>query len=125
MDHFLFLGKSKEIVKEAGVLRSHENMSDHEPIFGKIEVNKVDFKLNDAEENQYYKFQWKRATSDQKLEYNDVIFRRLLNRKVPGSVENCTDVTCKDSNHIRYLDDYVQDILTDISDSGFDTIPIK
>ena len=124
MDHFLTLERSKTVITDAGVLHIPENMSDHEPIYMKIETEPLEHKQKIETENQAKKFMWKKATDDQKLDFNDVLFRKLLNRKIPDCVENCNDVNCKDSEHTEHLDNYVKELLTDISDSGHQTIPM-
>ena len=44
--------------------------------------------------------------------------------EIPESVRLCSDVHCKDENHKNDIDKYVEDILTNVSESGHETLPI-
>ena len=117
-------GRSQSTIEDAGVIHSIENMSDHEPIYDIIKVEHA-IESDDADEPiGKPRPVWRNATEDQKLEYNDVLFRRLLRMEIPESVRLCSDVHCKDDNHKNDIDKYVEDILTNVSESGHETLPI-
>ena len=105
LDHILTLERSNSDVVDAGVLHLVENMSDHEPIYA---VLKIEHGLETQNEESMKKYEpkpsWKKATSDQKLEYNDVLFRKLSTRMVPKEITECTDVNCTDINHKNKID---------------------
>ena len=72
IDHFLVLEHSEKVVVDAGVIHNVDNTSDHEPIYSVIEAPKLGHKeTNDDEEKGTPKFDWKNASDDQKLEFND------------------------------------------------------
>ena len=124
IDHILTLSRSQSTIEDAGVIHSIENMSDHEPIYAIIKVEHA-IESDDADEPiGKPRPVWRNATEDQKLEYNDVLFRRLLRMEIPESVRLCSDVHCKDENHKKDIDKYVEDILTNVSESGHETLPI-
>ena len=50
---------------------------------------------------------WNNATEDQKLEYNDVLFRKLVSMDIPASVTMCHDVNCYDEDHKKEIDAFV------------------
>jgi hypothetical protein len=93
----------------------------HEPIYDIIKVEHG-IESDDADEPiGKPRPVWRKATEDQKLEYNDVLFRRLLRMEIQESVRLCSDVHCKDENHKNDIDKYVEDILTNVSESGHET----
>ena len=124
LDHILTLTSSKHQIVNAGVLHLVENMSDHEPIYTIIKADHEDKNnLNKVKNETKPKPKWKNASSDQKLEYNDVLFQKLLNMNVPSDLLNCTDVNCNNPFHKEEIDLYVKEILEAVSDSGHQTIP--
>ena len=69
------------------------------------------------------KFEWKKASEDQKLEFNDVMFRKLMMLKVPNCISNCINLKCKNETHVKEIDEYVKLLLYEIIDSGDCTVP--
>ena len=126
IDHFLTMKRSLGSVADAGVLHHVRNMSDHEPIFAVINVDIEDTTKKDDvyEPPRPPKPMWKNATEDQKLDYNDVLFRKLITMDVPASVSSCHDVHCNDSNHRTEVDAFVLELLENVSHSGHETIPL-
>ena len=123
VDHILALKREKEQVVDAGVLHLVENMSDHEPIYAVIKADhQKDKKSNGDDVDISLKPKWKDATADQKLEYNDVLFRKLMSLDIPEAV-GCRDVHCKDKNHRDDIDKYVKEILEAVNESGKESIP--
>ena len=66
---------------------------------------------------------WKAASEDQKLEYNDVAFRKLLEINIPESISLCKDPKCKDLTHLSEIDAYMKAVLDDIAEASEETIP--
>ena len=124
LDHILALTRAKEQVVDACVLHLVENMSDHEPIYAIIRTDHVT-------ENESYrdlfnikpKLKWKDATTDQKLEFNDLMFRGLMSLSVPDEAITCKDVHCKDNKHRDDIDKYVKEILDTVNECGKESIP--
>ena len=125
LDHIYTLKRSKPIIIDAGVLHLSENMSDHEVTFAKIKVALEEQKHDDNPQLEAPKLNWKAASEDQKLDYNDALFRKLNTMEVPESIVSCRNVNCNDQNHKLEIDEYVHNLMTHISDSGHETIPIK
>ena len=80
-------------------------------------------KENSSSNKFHQKLCWKKATEDQKLDYNDNLFRRLMKLESPESVNCCNDIKCKTDAHKKDLDKYVTDVMESINQSGFETIP--
>ena len=65
----------------------------------------------------------KKTSEDQKPEYNDILFRKLNNVKLPDALAHCQDVNCKEAVHSKAIDEYCPNLLECISESGHLTIP--
>jgi hypothetical protein len=111
----------------SGVLHLVDNMSDHEPIYAVIKVEEDNLGRSEEKTNvkneSIPKQNWKNASCDQKLEYNDVLFQKLLCMNIPDSAISCKDVKCNDPNHREEIDNYVTTLLNAVSESGKETIP--
>ena len=125
LDHITTLTRSRSDVVDAGVIHRVENMSDHEPVYAVIEVK------NEAASNHEIpkvevkpKPSWKDATSDQKLEFNDVLFRKLFNMNIPSEVVECTNIHCENNEHKDKIDSYIGELLQFVNDSGIETLPV-
>ena len=115
LDHILTLDRSVASIETAGVIHHIENMSDLEPIYAIIKVAHTS--KGDDDDNEPVgkpKPVWRNATDDQKLEYNDILFRRLLQMEIPESVKVCNDVNCNDEKRNSDIDNYFGDILVNI-----------
>ena len=125
LDHFAILERSRCNVTSAGVIHRIENLSDHEPIY--LTYRSDISNSNNAEKSSKpsSKPNWKAASSDQKLEYNDILFRQLMNTNVPETISACRNVQCTDPSHTAEIDHYMKNILEDISQAAEDTIPMK
>ena len=102
-----------------------ENMSDHEVFYVKFEVTNEPTVIIEEIASTVPKLNWKAATEDQKLEYEDKLFRKLNTLHVPEAIINCKNVHCEDTNHRLELDSYVVELMSFISESGHDAIPVK
>ena len=95
LDHMVFLERSKSLIKDAGVIRLVENQSDHEVIYSVVLVaTQETFDDKNPPESFQQKPSWKKASKDQKLDYNDNLFRKLLHLEPPERVNCCNDLKC-------------------------------
>ena len=127
MDHIATLDRSRANVKSAGVIHRVENLSDHEPVY--LVYSSTHDELSVEESNYEEKNEskpkpnWKAASEDQKLDYNDVAFRKLLNINIPQSLSTCTNPKCEDENHLSEADSYMKAVLDNIAVAAEETIP--
>ena len=124
LDHILVLRRDEAMIESAGVLHHIENMSDHEPVYAVIKVEHTQAPKDDDEPLGQPKPSWRAATADQKLEFNDILFRKLLSMDIPESVKTCNDVKCDNDNHKKEVDSFVIELLENVSRSGHETLPI-
>jgi hypothetical protein len=110
-------------ILDAGVLHLVQNMSDHEVNFVKIKSDKIEVPCNRKEKKAVNaKRKWKSASEDNKLEYQDVLFRKL---EVPDCITSCKDAKCQNNDHIRNIDEYAINVLTSINESAKEAIPVE
>ena len=80
IDHILTLQRDEDKMVNAGVIHRVENTSDHELIYGVINVSIIEIpnvkNHHNSERTNKGKPSWSKASVDQKLEYNDLLFRR-------------------------------------------------
>ena len=127
LDHILTLKRSSETIIDAGVIHLMENMSDHAPIYCVIKCNN-NIAMNDPEDSkseEYPRPRWKDANPDQKLEFNDILFRKLFSMEIPNEVTSCRDIHCENEEHKKQIDSFINDILENVSDSGYETLPLS
>ena len=123
LDHIATLERSRANVTSAGGVIHHiENLSDHEPIYLTYCISNESIK-HEREYERKSKPNWKAASEDQRLEYNDVAFRKLLEINIPESISLCTDPKCKDLTHLSEIDAYMKAVLDDIAEASEETIP--
>ena len=126
IDHILTLNRSQGSIECAGAIHRVENMSDHEPIFAVIgvEASEKNEDVKEAAGAGRSKPVWKMATEDQKLEFNDILFRKLIRMEIPESIKVCSDIKCSDEHHKEEIDTFVKELLENVSESGHETLPI-
>ena len=127
IDHFLTLESSKDNILDAGVLHMVQNQSDHEPIYMVVKCasDKLQSEEKNSENIQMPKPKWNQASSDQKLEFNDFVFRKLSAMEIPSELTDCRNVHCENPEHKMKIDGFVEEVLKNISDSGFETLPLS
>ena len=127
LDHFLTLQCSQENVIDAGVLHLVKNQSDHEPIFIVIKCGnkKPVTQVKKPDPIHVPKPKWNQASSDQKLEFNDLAFRKLSNMKVPVDAFACRNIHCEDPEHKLQIDTFVEEILELLNEAGQEALPLS
>ena len=125
LDHIFTLKRSENDIIDAGVLHLVQNLSDHEVNYVKIKGTKIEVSERTEDKPVNAKPNWKTASVDQKLEYEDVLFRKLNYMEVPDCLTGCEDPNCQNSDHIDDIDKYVTNLLSSINDSAKETIPAE
>ena len=115
--------RSKQFCKDAGVIHHNENHSDHEPVYAVIDCPRIEPELQPEQAKCTPKFDWKNASDDQKLEFNDILFRKLMMLQIPDCVEGCRNLKCTEQSHTLEIDQYVKDLLFEIVEAGDSSIP--
>ena len=97
LDHIFWSENICEQIQEADVLHMPDNLSDHSPVYCKINVGDISLKKSDkSTEERKARISWKRASDDDKMRYKTLLERKLTDMKCPASLTHCSDVHCKD-----------------------------
>ena len=96
IDHFFWNSTKTDSIIDAGVLHLSHNLSDHSPVFCKMETrveSKQISSIYDAKRNGNPC--WKKATECERKSYYDDLNTRLKNLTITACLLNCSDVHCK------------------------------
>ena len=125
IDHFFWNANLNNKVLEAGVLHLPVNLSDHNPIYCKI-----DYAYAEQEErtpinssNRTLKLNWESLTQTKKNGINHNIEERMLNIHIPSCIKECRDVHCQDKEHTEAIDSNVYTLLGNINDCARNCLP--
>lgn len=124
IDHFFWDETCDKIIKEAGVLHHPDNMSDHSPIFCKINVS--DSETSQARnpiKSKATRPIWRLASDEEKLSFHNEIDTQLQEISLPLEALNCTNTHCKNESHIRMIDDLMENVLMTLESSAKHHIP--
>ena len=76
-------------------------------------------------DNPSPKPKWKKATKEEKVNFNETLDDQLAVLNVPESVSLCQDVHCQDENHCNDADVFMTSILDAISDAAHNSLPVS
>jgi endonuclease/exonuclease/phosphatase family metal-dependent hydrolase len=123
IDHVFWNEGSTEHVKEANVIHLPGNLSDHSPVYCKLETGKMKLgkEVKHIKKNPIPN--WKRASDEQKGQYTDSLERKLNEINSPGR-EGCCDVHCKSERHRRDCDGYLEEIVNCVKTAANQCLPM-
>ena len=103
LDHILALTRAKDQMVDTGVLHWVESKSDHQPIYAIIKTEHITDKESFGDVFHIKsKPKWNDAIADKKLEFNDLLFRGLVNLSIPEEAISCRDVHYKNKEHTSW-----------------------
>ena len=111
IDHFFWSPGLTGNVLDAGVIHHPSNLSDHSPIYCKVNIAEIDSESITAKIKSAPKPSWKNSSCDEKAEYIDHLRNLLDGVNVPKNVTECENVHCKDADHIAQTDHLVAELL--------------
>ena len=109
IDHFFWNNIMSNNVLEAGVIHLAENTSDHHPIYCTIHFCNLSL-IKKPEEITNTKPFWKRATKEQRNNFNKNLEKQLNKLAVPDSIKECNDTHCQDKSHFTCMDKFMTNI---------------
>ena len=124
--YFFWSPSFEPIVTDAGVIHHNDNMSDHAPIYCSIDFHCND-KLPDLDPGSSplaLKPSWKRATAEQKKAFPTILNEKLSLISISEIVQNCSNVKCRDPEHINEADKFISDILECVESAATEALPI-
>ena len=105
IDHFFWSKGMSNIVENAGVYHSVGNTSDHHPVYCMRQYDEIKT-IDDRILMTTPKPSWKKASSEQKENFIKQLDEQLRgNNDYFTEIEECSDVHCKNENHITCTDD--------------------
>ena len=122
LDHFFWNETLNLGVLDAGVIHSHENKSDHSPIYCVIDTKVIEQEKSD-EVPRKPKPSWKRASDVEKAGFKESLEDKLSLLDIPQSVVCCKDTQCRDSNHFEDLDQFTLDLLDKVQCAAEECLP--
>ena len=108
-----------EAVAEAGVIHHPDNMSNHSPIYVKLEVSQL--RMNVEETKSEKRTSWATATEESKAKYKEVATEKLNSLETPECID-CLDLHCQ--AHTINIEDYTMNILNAIEESAKESLPM-
>ena len=68
---------------------------------------------------------WKRASTEDKSNFNISLENELNLLNIPESVISCSNVLCRDTNHQNDVDCYMAEVLACVEDEAFQSLPVS
>ena len=108
IDQFFWYSPTTDSIIDAGVLHLSQNLSDHSPVFCKMETPVESKQISsNYDANGKTNPCWKKATESERKSYYDNLHTRLKNLTVTACVLNCFDVHCTYASHKMEIDDLI------------------
>ena len=118
IDHFVGSQQVLNLTTEAGVTHFSDNLSNHSPIFIKLDVGL--FSMSMESPNIIPRTSWKKASEEARISFKEDLAGKLRELQVPESV-TCQDVHCAVHNHD--IEDYTMAVLQAIESSAQTSLP--
>ena len=126
IDHFFWNKRITDLVEDAGVIYSAENMSDHCPIFCKLNIQPLASETLDVPPDPVnFPLSWRASTDEEKVDFVRVLGEKLGDVRCPYHALTCRNVHCKAANHVSDLDDLMSDLIEAIEISANETLKKK
>ena len=119
IDHFLVNPRLCDSIFEAGVAHSSENVSNHSPIYCKINLTELDLSLEEITSRP--RINWNKSDEPQKSRYREMLASKLNSIKIPNS---CNDKFCSLESHKEETEDYVIEVMKCIESCGRSSLNI-
>ena len=119
IDHFFWNRRLTDSIEDAGVICIPENLSDHNPIFCKLEVPAGAYQTTkkDAATRRIIP-SWRDSKEEEKEQYITELSAQLERLALPTHALSCKDVHCKDESHRKDLDHIMSKLLSSIEEAA-------
>ena len=122
IDHFFWNNNLSSDVSEADVIHLAENTSDHHPIYCTIHFRNLKL-IENPDPVMSIKPSWKRATKEQKHNFNKELEKQLGKLSISNCTKDCNDVHCQDKSHFTGSDEFMINILETIDICAKKSLP--
>ena len=124
IDHFFWNEGFGECVQDAGALHLPENMSDHEPVFCKFQLPTIESTESVGSATKRKMPSWNKADDAKWASFIFDLCSRVENIDLPHNAILCRNAKCRDSSHIKHLDDLMEQVLSALEDAAKRNLPI-
>ena len=121
IDHFAVSTGLLGAVNDAGVVHTGENLSNHSAIYVKIDVGRLDIRLEKSAAEK--RSSWVKASYDAKELYKIKLAEKLNHIPVYECI-SCKNVHCVKKIHHNGIEDYTLDVLEAMESTGKECLPI-
>ena len=108
---------------DAGALHLGDNLSRHSPIMVKLDLGSIPKNVQ-SNNRTIRRPAWDKAEVEDIDTYTSELDLKLRNLVIPDSLF-CLDPHCKNLKHNSEKDSYMMDILSEIIETAYDTIPLS
>lgn len=123
IDHFLY-NDAKTSLIDAGSLHHPENMSDHCPIYMKINIPDINNAPKIKDNTKFRSIpRWNKATEEQKTDFCGEVDESIQALDLPICLEGCRDVHCCNDQHFKALDNLMLDLLQCVERAADEHLP--
>ena len=119
IDHFVISPGVHRVIREAGVLHSGANPSNHSLIYAKFAVGGIDPQVESIRSPP--RSSWDRATEDARAQFKEKLESKLKDLNVPADFLACKDFHCKE--HTKCLEEYTMGVMQSMESAGKECLP--
>ena len=118
IDHFGASHRMYTAVKEAGVIHSGENLSNHSAIYLKIRLGDIELSMDEPRKERMVS--WQRASDDDKDNFKYVMQEKFQNLNLPACA-SCQDLAC--TIHTDEMEEYTMTVLEAVESASKECLP--
>ena len=122
IDHFFWDCHLTDKVLDSGVLHHPSNLSDHSPIYCKIDTGKIECDPVTKKVQPPPKPSWKKSSNHEKENFVQGLNSLLSEVKVDEGIIHCQNVHCKDQAHIKATDDLIIAVLESVDKAAAESL---
>ena len=123
LDHFFLSRNLKELVEDAGVIHHPDNKADHCPIYSVFKTLEIKQEVTQSSDANP-KPSWRRASLEERKEFQGDLEARLSSVLCPTSVAQCRDTQCQDETHRAELDTFGAELLSTVQEVAEASLPV-
>ena len=122
IDHFFWNAELDGNILDAGVIHHPSNMSDHSPIYCKIDAGKIEAEDVGNQAQAPPKPSWKKSSHEEKDKFVHKLDSLLSQLEVSEDMVCCQDVHCKNEEHVKDTDDLIVAVLESIDKAALESL---
>ena len=120
IDHFISTERIYNLVLEAGVIHSGENVSNHSAIYCKVDIGRIDLSMESVKLKP--KPSWEKADEEHKVEFSNYLVDKLGDIEIPDCI-GCTNSAC--NVHDDDIEWYSSEVLGAVNAAAHASLPLS